>query len=815
VILPLDAFVAKCFRDLLYSGRPGPFPLVLNAAQETAVWEDIIRRADGDLLLQPHATAVAAKEAFQLATAWRVPAGRPTPAATEDCEAFARWTTGFLDRLRGRNWLDSARLMDVVREHIAGGDITPPARILLAGFDELTPQQREFVNALQGRAQDSGPGQLGLFAPALREVAECDRPSFGARPVLVSARDREHELDAAAAWARARLLANPRAQIGIIVPDLASRRAAVTRVFGDILQPGPFAAGPKSYHISAGPALAEYPIIRAALLILDAGRGPLSVADAGLLLRSTFLQGGIEEREHRARLDIQLRNGKLRVDGLPELVRPLRALEMAARELPERQLPSAWSRSFARLLGAAGWPGDRQPNSIEYQLLSAWNEALSTLSTLDVVRPPLDYHDSESQLRRIAESTTFQPENEGAPVQIMGTLEAAGLAFDNVWIAGLDEETLPERARPNPFLPLGVQIQKRMPHCSPEREVSFARQTLARLAASAPDVVLSFPEKIDDRDLHASPLAAELEPDIVALHAPVRPPTAASVEKLEDEAAPPLEAPNTPGGAAVLKAMAACPFQAFVAHRLRARGLEEREFGISAMEKGKSVHTAMELIWNELGSQAGLLGCTPDQISEVVRRSLASAIDGADVFSAIERERLEIIIVDWLQHIERQRPPFTIEACERKQQVEIGGLQLEVRVDRTDRLSNGRVAIIDYKTGKVDTKGWLGDRPGEPQLPLYAATCADPLAALLIAHINREDPGYRGLAEENTLQLKRMQTATGVLAVERQQWTRVLTILAEDFRAGVARVDPAKGACQYCAYRALCRVDESVPETPE
>src|SRR5581483_9891910 len=140
--------------------------------------------------------------------------------ATDDCDAFARWSASFLDRVSEGNCLDSARLMDFVRGRIDGGDIAPPARIALAGFEEFTPQQREFIEVLRGRAPDIGSGQLGLFTAVTREVDECERPSFRATPVLVSPRDPDHELQAAAAWARARLLANRRAQIGVIVPDL-------------------------------------------------------------------------------------------------------------------------------------------------------------------------------------------------------------------------------------------------------------------------------------------------------------------------------------------------------------------------------------------------------------------------------------------------------------------------------------------------------------------------------------------------------------------------------------------------------------------
>jgi ATP-dependent helicase/nuclease subunit B len=807
-ILPLDAFVSKCFEDLLYSGRRGPFPVLLNPAQETALWEQIILRTDGERLLQPYATAAAARTAFELATAWRVPAGRGGVAATEDCEAFNRWVAAFLERTRERNWLDGARLMDFVRARIDAGEIAVPPNIALAGFDELTPQQREFLEALRGRADDSRGVQFDLFAAPARAVIECDRPSHRSRPVHMAPGDAAQELGAAAEWARDRLAANPRARIGVVVPELSSHRGLAERIFSEVLQPGAFADGPAPYHLSAGPPLADYPLVRAAMLILRAAQGELSVPATGLLLRSPFVKGGISEREARARMDVALRDNKLRKDRLEEQVRPLAALRREWREIPETQPPSAWSRSFARLLTAAGWPGDREPDSHEYQTIAAWNDALSTLSTLDIVLPSLQADAALSRLRRIAEAVTFQPENEGAPIQIMGTLEAAGLSFDHLWITGLDADTMPSRARPNPFLPLNAQIDKGLPHSTVERELKFARLTLSRLAASAPDVVLSHAQRLDDQELSPSPLLAELSPDEVetpvrdGLHA-----EAASLEEMEDETAPPLASANSQGGAWLLKAMAACPFQAFAQVRLNAKGLEEPEFGFSARDKGSGVHKVMQAIWTELASQDNLRLLSADELQALVARHLGATIPGSDAFSSVERERLQTILVNWLSRVEMQRPRFTVEGREQDREAEIGGLRLKVRVDRIDRIADGRLIIVDYKTGQVKTTAWQGERPAEPQLPLYAATCQDPLGALLIAQISRDASGYTGLSD-GAVSARPMRSKTDSLKAERVEWTRVLTALAEDFRAGVARVDPAGDACRFCDYRALCRVDE-------
>ena len=88
-------------------------------------------------------------------------------------------------------------------------------------------------------------------------------------------------------------------------------------------------------------------------------------------------------------------------------------------------------------------------------------------------------------LRERPRNTQFQVEDEGAPVQVMGMLEAAGLRFDHLWIMGLHDETLPAPANPNPFLPSALQRQHHLPHSSAARELEFASTMMDRLLGSS------------------------------------------------------------------------------------------------------------------------------------------------------------------------------------------------------------------------------------------------------------------------------------------------------------------------------------------
>ena len=99
---------------------------------------------------------------------------------------------------------------------------------------------------------------------------------------------------------------------------------------------------------------------------------------------------------------------------------------------------------------------------------TAWRDLLSGFATLDLITPRMNLAQAIDRLRQQAANTRFQVEDEGAPVQVMGMLEAAGLRFDHLWIMGLHDEALPAPTNPNPFLPSSLQREHRLPHSSAE-----------------------------------------------------------------------------------------------------------------------------------------------------------------------------------------------------------------------------------------------------------------------------------------------------------------------------------------------------------
>jgi RecB family exonuclease len=275
---------------------------------------------------------------------------------------------------------------------------------------------------------------------------------------------------------------------------------------------------------------------------------------------------------------------------------------------------------------------------------------------------------------------------------------------------------------------------------------------------------------------------------------------------------------------AIFEHQAACPFRAFAQHRLGAVELPQVTPGLSPQERGKVIHGALEKIWRELGTHAVLVALSAESrvavVSEAVAAAIAEQVRGRGAaemprVQALEARRLERLLMAWLD-VEILRAPFEVAASERARPVALGGLGVDIQVDRVDRLATGGYVIIDYKTGNVSPAQWEGERPDAPQLPLYAATLGEPVAAVLFAHLAAGDLRFKGLQENAGVpdatvygRSKAGKLAEGTLAGHIAGWREVLEGLAREFASGAAAVSPKNPqVCLRCELPALCRVGE-------
>ena len=854
-ILPYTSWLKRSWNDFV-AGADRSLPALLSAEQDLSLWEQVISHrppADtGQPLLQSAEAARNAQAAWALLRGWRLEYDDDLGFAGDEVRAFCGWARSYCSLCRRGNWVDLASVGDLLVDGLAAVHAAGTRRVLLAGFDALTPQQQSLFAAL---------GELGI------RVENRQAQSHDANALRFDFASRDDELEAAARWARQRIEDGASGTVGIVVPGLAAVRHRVEAIFEDVFAPGaarPGAAEPgHAFNISLGRPLAEVPVVSDALVSLRAMGGQLSLPDAGRWLLSPYLGGG--ELTWRARFDARLREigeprytlarlGELaaRVDGAPgaghidssggkgaPFVALLEGLQSRGVSGTRRQPVSEWAAQFSSWLVHAGWPGDRPLASDEFQAVAAFRELLGSLAALAPVLPPMEFSHALSQLRRLAARQVFQPRSGAAAVQILGVLEAVGVEYSHLWITGLHHQAWPEPARPNPFLPVGLQRELGMPRAGSEQQLRWARAWTARMRASAAEVIVSHPRQQGDELLRPSALIADVPAgeggvlirsrvpgDTESVHG-----AAPTAEILDDQVAPAVD-PSRPvrGGVSVFKDQAACPFRAFAIHRLGAGDVAAPDSSLDPRVRGNLAHRLLELLWQALGGQSRMLAMSQDGRAELIRTTAGRVLaDEARQrphtlrgrLLAMEQKRLESLADAWLD-IEAGRAPFEVEA-EHSASSTIAGLPVTLRPDRIDRLDGGELFLVDYKTGRCNPKDWFGERPDEPQLPVYALAMDDlgagQVAGLAFGVLRPGELGYRGLGDGDEVAPGVSSVASSRLQGAREApdweahkslWRQRLTRLAQAYLEGDARVDPKipGTTCRYCGLQLLCLVHE-------
>jgi ATP-dependent helicase/nuclease subunit B len=830
--------------------------LLLTGLQERSVWTRM-QRDDAALLVSPEGMAALAEEAYALLCAYEAHAERNRPWGQTDAESFRRWADLFDRECAQQRWMSRARLESHIREVIGRGGLPLPAEILLLGFDRITPARKRLIAAMEAW------GAEVRFAPL-------DAPHQPRR--LVSAIDRRDEITACAHWVRSLLEENPLFEnaprrVGVLAPDVHTVRSDVERIFRRVLMPEtddistPAARMP--FEFSLGQPLGSVPMIRAAMLLLRWVANPLSEEEVSWLLLSGFLSADATAYLVLGSFDASLRNsGSLSLEiSLRNTVRKMRSDRFPALEdlrtrlesmlkiasvnhiSEEERTPGRWIDLAQILLQQSGWSTTRRRDEIDFQARVRWERALDEIALLDFDGRRMRYHEFLDVLETQANETIFAPESHGAPVQIMGALEALGQQFDAVWFLGADDQNWPMRGRLHPLLPKDLQRRAAMPHATTDDDWEVAKVVTERATASAPLVIFSHAERDKDGELRPSPLLAHIAPGarwepsarlLSELDVETGAHTASRLEEITDASgtiAWPRE--QCAGGASVLKDQAACPFRAFAAKRLYAEELNRSEWGLSAAERGLLLHKVMERLWSP---ESGRLHTLADLQAAIAEGPLRAVIEGAigDVFEklvaeqrgdtwmeaylASEQRRLLTRLEEWLREHEAERVPFTVEATEKVlDDVSVGGLKLRLRADRIDQVADGQQLLVDYKSGKVSTNDWDGMRPKEPQLPLYATFGnVENVCGVVFARINVEKTGLEGCLSDVRAQLFAGKSTSSKLMKNpyddamRDEWRAALLNLAEDFLSGQAQVDPKDGTktCKFCALPGLCRVAE-------
>lgn len=761
-------------------------------------------------------------QAFALAMAHGLSADELENAARDgsplEQRLFARALPLYRQILAERHWIDPSELAREVAQRIGKGQFTVPSTLRFVGFREHTPVLTELAQAFQKRGTtiDDRPPNKGEGFRVLERLP-----------------DPRAELRAAAEWAAKQLEEKPEARIAIVVCDLHTRRSEVLAVLDQVLCPKRKPGQARPYTLSLGAPLAQWFPVRDALawlrwLLAEDGL-PLAQARACLLSPAwrsddhALLSREWEERE-----------------ALPPRVRP----EDFGIALPEdprddqgaRQDARSWAERFRALLDAIGFPGIEPLDRAAFQALDRFEETLGRFASLSPFLGALRANEALARLERLCHRRLFQPQGPIARLQVLGPLEAVGLSFDAAWIVGLNEGRFPPAREPNPFLPFELQKKKGMPGTDATADAEHDRGWWRSLLGIAPELRVSYAEREeDDRPLLPSWLVAGAEATRGA--ATPLPPFWRKVHqsRQETEADEQWRKPwpvNTTiqGGAQRVRDHLDCPFRGFALHELAARRPRDPLPPPDAREFGIILHKALA----RLAEEAAMNGQPPASLAHLSRDAIAPALEEA-LRSPLRAGRrrpahVEAAVCDELKRrierlleAEKARPADgAIIAVEGKSldgsdpppdALVLAGYTIRLRCDRIDRLPNGALAVIDYKTGQARGPG-RGEKLADPQLALYALL-DERIQAVVYARLDDRDEGpvFSGYAADRTWfpnpRIGPPGDADGNWYEGlRKGWRESLSKAVAAIGEGAFPAEPRPGVCQRCELAASCRIRE-------
>jgi probable DNA repair protein len=689
---------------------------------------------------------------------------------------------------------------------------------------------------------------------------EATRGEAARNVTLYQAADEQAELAACALWCNHRLAADPQARLLVIAQDASLRRGEIERTFRRFLADA--SAGTTNQSVlefSLGVPLIHIGLARAAHLVLRWLTDAISEQEVDWLFSSETVTASDEEsraltafmralrrrgwQRTRWRLEAFLNQRPGEALNTPWTTRMRQARQhlddflrtQSARSQGEASAGAiAWAELARQLLRIIEWPSGRALSSAEFQAIRRWERVLDDCASLGFNGQRTKWSNFLAAVERALNETLFAPESQDAPILIAGPAESAGLSADAIWFLGASEEAWPAAGTTHPLLPLNVQREAEMPHATTQLDWNLAAAMTERLLASVPEVCFSYARQIKGVDAAQSRLITKFSGAPQAFPAELLAPHAATPQTVlfEDRSRIPFPLAGAQGGSGVLTAQSQCPFKAFATTRLGAERWNPAEPALTAAQRGQLLHSVLHSVWSGppdgIRNHAELMQITDLHafVATHVRSALQNRITSSvreqmpQGYLDLEATRLADLVAEWLRY-ELARVPFTVAETELDATPSIHGLALKLRLDRVDKLTDGTLLVIDYKTGDVSPRAWELPRPDDVQLPLYAGFGLDrgtqSLGGLVFAKVRAGRYSFAGRVADAQGQLLHGLGNQSALvkkpftAEELIDWRDYIETMAADFVAGHAEVDPREypKTCERCGLETLCRVREN------
>lgn len=815
-ILSLQAWLERHYLQAVDRGHINE--PVLNSLQQYMVWHDIISQSNDLALLRTEATIYSVQQAWTTLQQWNMTINENIFANSIDTQTFYHWANQFEHYCKKNQVIDNDRIIHRVINVLKKGHIKLPQKMIFIGFVEFTPSQQHLIETLHQAGCETD-----VIAHAYAKTESIKK---------ICCNNNDNEIEQMVRWALLTAQQQPNETIACIIPNLNEVRPDLVKYCDDLF--------PDSipYNISGGESLAQHSMVQHALILFKLCFSRVDFIEVSQLLRLSYLKNAEIESDERVLFEIYLRQTHHSTLSLSELLKQccyyseknqqcigllsiLDKLNDYQKNLSKKNSSSTWIQILTKILNIAGWPGDSPLDSEQYQRHQTMQTCIQQFASLDYINQSLNFSQVFRHLKHHISNTLFQKQSEETHVYFLGLLEAVGAYFDWIWMAQCDDRHWPAPASPNPFLPIEWQRSHSMPHADAKREYYFSQNIMEILQNSCQRLYYSYPKQQGDQEILPSPLISRFPNEILTFPDLISNISVPEYQFIADTYAKPIDV-SLPisGGAQLLKSQAACPFQAFARYRLNANALESPQTVLTSAQRGNISHEILENLWGILKSQKNLLQMPINELQSLIKNTVYQSLENfkrrfpqliKPYFFQLEHHRICQIIENWLNY-EKKRLPFTVIATEANQTFKLADCQLQLKVDRIDRVNEHDI-IIDYKTGMVKISDWESDRPNEPQLPLYAISQSSNVQGIAFAQIRSDEYQFKGITTENITLLDCFTDDLKAWQERINLWQEALTNLVMEYAQGFAAVDPKSiQSCLHCDLHLLCRIHQQYEE---
>jgi len=317
---------------------------------------------------------------------------------------------------------------------------------------------------------------------------------------------------------------------------------------------------------------------------------------------------------------------------------------------------------------------------------------------------------------------------------IWGPLEARLQHADRIILGSLNEGVWPAEAKIDPWL--NRPMRKTLGLEPPERHIGLSAHDFVE-GASAREVILTRALKVEGAPTVASRWLLRLQGLVkgMGLEGALGAPhwvhwaseldaTGAPVPISAPEPRPPLTARPDRLSVTEIETLIRDPYAVYAKHVLKLRPLETIDADVAAAERGTIIHNALEEFAREHPKE--MPENAYEELIRIGKEVFAETMDRPDV-ATFWWPRFQHIAEWVVEYEEAHRRNMARAHAEVEGSIEITELKRPVtlrgRADRIDVMSDGTLAIIDYKTGQPPTKEQVISGLA-PQLPLEAAMAA-------------------------------------------------------------------------------------------